>query len=70
MFPVLAQRMPEFQEPHVEEHEKIHGGLHRYEAYLRGVREEPGTYDPDKLREVMASFSNVLFYHLDGVLSS
>jgi hypothetical protein len=66
MFPVLAKRMPEFRDPHVEEHKQIHGGLHRYQAYIQGVRDEPSTYSPAKFREVMASFSNVLFYHLDG----
>lgn len=52
IFPVLAQRMPEFQDAHVEEHFKIHAGMDRYTAYIRSVREEPSTYSPQKFREV------------------
>lgn len=62
--------MPEFQDEHVEEHKKIHEGMHRYEMYIKGVRAEPSTYSPAKFREVMASWSNVLFYHLDGKFTS
>lgn len=62
--------MPEFQDEHVEEHKKIHEGMHRYEQYIKAVRAEPSTYSPAKFREVMASWSNVLFYHLDGTSQS
>ena len=66
IFPLLAQRMPEFKVEHIAEHNFMHAQLDRYAAYLDGVMAEPSKYNPDDLRRIMAELGPILFYHLDA----
>ncbi|KDE07590.1 hypothetical protein MVLG_02056 [Microbotryum lychnidis-dioicae p1A1 Lamole] len=66
IFPVLAKKMPEFREEHLEEHEQIHAGMDRYQDYIRAARATPTAFSPEKLREIMGLMGPILFYHLDA----
>ncbi|KAL7010246.1 hypothetical protein EMMF5_000266 [Cystobasidiomycetes sp. EMM_F5] len=68
VFPMLATRMPEFKKgtgDHIKQHEIIHDGLVRYNAYLNSCASAPSKYQPEELRSIMSSFEKVLFSHLD-----
>ncbi|KAH8916076.1 hypothetical protein BT69DRAFT_1355996 [Atractiella rhizophila] len=70
VFPVLAERMPEFRDEHPQSHRAIHDGLDRYEAYLDKCRKDPSKLDPAELKALMESFEQVLFKHLDEEVQS
>ncbi|ODN92787.1 hypothetical protein L198_05582 [Cryptococcus wingfieldii CBS 7118] len=71
IFPILAKKMPQFQAgkresgEHLHSHKLIHDGLDRYDAFLAAAQANPKSYDGVKLREVLDSFKEVLFRHLD-----
>jgi len=72
IFPVLAERMPQFAKTgdHLKEHEEIHKGLDEYVAYIRKCRKDPKQWSADKMRTIMDSFRGVLFKHLDHEVKS
>jgi len=67
IFPNLAKKMPNFaeDEKHRQSHAAIHEGLDRLAALTKGVREDPTSYSPEKIRECLDSFRDVLMRHLD-----
>jgi len=67
IFPDLAKRMPEFaeNEKHLQSHAAIHHGLEELGKLTREYRAEPSTYNPEKIRECLDSFRDVLMRHLD-----
>lgn len=70
IYPILAQRMPEFQPKSnmITQHRQIHDGLDKLEAYLIAVRKgetELRLSGDGSLKEVMDSFGEVLWTHLD-----
>jgi hemerythrin-like domain-containing protein len=66
-FPPLAARMPAFaQNDHlISQHERIHEGLVRLEAYLDECRSGLRELRLPELKDVMDSFGEVLWAHLD-----
>jgi hypothetical protein len=70
IFPVLAQRMPQFARDHLKEHEEIHKGLDEYVAYIKKCSQDGAEWDGDKMRSIMDSFREVLFRHLDHEVES
>jgi len=67
IFPELAERMDAFK-PHdhlVSQHEQIHEGLEKFEAYLDACRTGEKELRLPELKEVMDSFGTVLWTHLD-----
>ncbi|ORY87458.1 hypothetical protein BCR35DRAFT_289530 [Leucosporidium creatinivorum] len=70
IFPVLAQRMPEFNHKssavHLEEHKAIHEGMDRYSAYLSKCKSSPSSFDAEEFRKILQSWGPILFYHLDA----
>ena len=72
IFPVLAERMPQFakQGDHLEEHKEIHKGLDEYVAYIKKCRKDRKEWDGAKMREIMDSFRDILFKHLDHEVES
>ncbi|WVQ89738.1 hypothetical protein IAS59_003501 [Cryptococcus gattii] len=50
---------------HLVAHQKIHDGLDRYDRFLSDSLDDPSVYSGQKLREIMDSFREVLFTHLD-----
>ena len=67
VFPELAERMPAFA-PHdhlISQHERIHEGLEKLEAYLVGCRSGDRELRMPELKEIMDSFGEVLWAHLD-----
>ncbi|KAK4684684.1 hypothetical protein P7C73_g5484, partial [Tremellales sp. Uapishka_1] len=71
IFPKLAKRMPQFkagareQGEHLKSHKAIHDGLDKYEAFLSASKQNPSSYNPTTLREIMDSFREVLYRHLE-----
>lgn len=67
LFPILAKRMPAFaqDEQHRTSHEGIHEGLMRLATLTRSFREEPSSYSPEKMRECLDSFRDILMRHMD-----
>ncbi|KAK0486009.1 hypothetical protein IW261DRAFT_1453251 [Armillaria novae-zelandiae] len=63
IFPVLAQRMPEFSDTaddgHIKSHQSIHDGLED----LSNLNQVP--YSPTGMKTCLDSFRGVLFSHLD-----
>ena len=59
--------MPHFAKEgdHLKEHEGIHKGLDEFLAYVRKCTRDRNQWDADKLKEIMDSFRDVLFKHLD-----
>ncbi|GAA6001126.1 hypothetical protein JCM10207_007424 [Rhodosporidiobolus poonsookiae] len=70
MFPFLAKRMPQFAEPHQEEHDAIHAGLQQLEVLISKYRASPTSYSSTEFRTSLASWGPVLFYHLDAEVQS
>ncbi|GAA6060978.1 hypothetical protein JCM10212_006560 [Sporobolomyces blumeae] len=66
IFPVLAQRMPQFRIEHQEEHDAIHDGMSKLESLISRVTSDPSTYSPKEFQENLASWGPLLFYHLDA----
>jgi len=67
IFPELAKKMPSFaeNEQHRNSHKGIHDGLDRLSALTHEFRENPTTYTPERMRECLDSFKDVLMHHLD-----
>jgi hemerythrin-like domain-containing protein len=67
VFPMLARKMPEFekQEHLLEQHKEIHKGLDLFQEYLEQCRGGERELRRDELKEIMDSFSKVLWAHLD-----
>jgi Hemerythrin HHE cation binding domain len=72
IFPILRERMPHFapQGDHLKEHEEIHRGLDEYVAYIRKCRNDSKEWDGEKMKEIMDSFREILFKHLDHEVES
>jgi len=66
IFPVLAQRMPEFREDekHRISHKQIHDGLDVVNLLVAKWKDDPSTYKPDELRAALDSFREPLYRHL------
>ncbi|KIX04341.1 uncharacterized protein Z518_05209 [Rhinocladiella mackenziei CBS 650.93] len=67
VFPDLAERMPAFA-PHdhlITQHEQIHEGIEKLEAYLDACRSGERELRMPELKEIMDSFGEVLWAHLD-----
>ncbi|WOO82507.1 uncharacterized protein LOC62_04G005992 [Vanrija pseudolonga] len=71
IFPLLAKRMPQFRDSgksmgaHIIAHRKIHEGLDKYNNYIAEVKANPKIYDPEKIRDIMDTFADTLFKHLE-----
>ncbi|KIW60560.1 hypothetical protein PV05_00767 [Exophiala xenobiotica] len=67
VFPELAERMPLFRENDhlIAQHELIHEGLVKMENYLDACRTGERELRLPELKEVMDSFGEVLWTHLD-----
>ncbi|KAL6302105.1 hypothetical protein BKA93DRAFT_827748 [Sparassis latifolia] len=67
LFPVLAKRMPAFEENdvHVRSHEAIHEGLDKLGALIRKYSSEPSLYSPQEIMACLDGWKEVLFCHLD-----
>ncbi|AFR95725.2 hypothetical protein C343_03830 [Cryptococcus neoformans C23] len=71
IFPILSKKMPQFAAgkresgEHLVAHKKIHDGLDKYDHFLSSSIDDPSVYNGEKLREIMDSFREVLFTHLD-----
>jgi len=72
IFPILAERMPQFARngDHLKEHEEIHHGLDEYVAYIKKCRKDNKEWDGEKMKSIMDSFRGVLFKHLDHEVES
>jgi hypothetical protein len=64
--------MPQFAKSgdHLKEHEQIHKGLDEYVDYIRKCRKDRKEWDGDKMKEIMDSFRDILFKHLDHEVES
>ena len=67
IFPELATRMPIFapQDHLIRQHEQIHEGLEKFEAYLKQCLYGEKEVRMEELKEIMDSFGEVLWTHLD-----
>ncbi|KAK1961613.1 hypothetical protein LY78DRAFT_661979 [Colletotrichum sublineola] len=68
VFPMLAERMPEFRGGRAEllrQHKEIHKGLDAFEDYLRRCRDRETELELNVLREKMDGWGGVLWAHLD-----
>ncbi|KAK2007606.1 hypothetical protein LZ32DRAFT_610143 [Colletotrichum eremochloae] len=68
VFPMLAERMPEFRGGRAEllrQHKEIHKGLDAFEDYLRRCRDRETELELSVLREKMDGWGGVLWAHLD-----
>ncbi|KAK4935858.1 hypothetical protein LTR10_023170 [Elasticomyces elasticus] len=67
VFPELAERMPAFGEHDhlITQHEAIHEGLVKLEEYLDACRSGERELRMPELKEVMDTFGEVLWSHLD-----
>ncbi|KLT40565.1 hypothetical protein CC85DRAFT_277466 [Cutaneotrichosporon oleaginosum] len=67
IFPLLAHKHPAFREgaEHKADHAAIHDGLERYQQFLRASMMDESKYSPEKMREILDSFREPLFRHLD-----
>jgi hemerythrin-like domain-containing protein len=66
LFPMLAQRVPEFKKGavHNKSHQIIHEALVEFEELLNGFKNQPETYSADQVRTVLDSFREPLMKHL------
>ncbi|KIW86169.1 hypothetical protein Z517_01564 [Fonsecaea pedrosoi CBS 271.37] len=67
VFPELAERMPAFgaHDHLITQHEQIHEGLDKLEEYLDACRSGEKELRLSELKEIMDSFGDVLWAHLD-----
>ncbi|TFY65352.1 hypothetical protein EVJ58_g2029 [Rhodofomes roseus] len=70
IFPVLAERMPEFRddEVHLKAHHGIHEGQYLLNIHLitgNKWNKDPTTFSPTEMRACLDSWREVLFVHLD-----
>ena len=67
IFPELAERMDIFKpQAHlIEQHEQIHEGLEKFEAFLGACQYGERELRMEEMKEIMDSFGKVLWDHLD-----
>lgn len=69
IFPVLATRMDVFKAGSdsgpLDDHKKIHVGMDRLEAYLRQCQSGERSLRREEVKDILDSFSEVLWSHLD-----
>ncbi|KAJ5096443.1 hypothetical protein NUU61_005799 [Penicillium alfredii] len=67
IFPVLAKKMPEFRKglDLLRQHEQIHAGLEKLEAYLESCRSGEQDLRREEVKRLMDGFGEVLWAHLD-----
>ena len=67
-FPVLARRMPGFQDDGFakEQHRQMHAGLDKLTPYLEDCKRGARDLRRDEVRDIMDSFKDVLWTHLDA----
>ncbi|EDR08837.1 uncharacterized protein LACBIDRAFT_249253, partial [Laccaria bicolor S238N-H82] len=74
LFPILAQKMPQFAKDkdgaHLSSHKGIHDGLEKLSSLLAKWRKSPSTYSPSEMRNCLDGFREVLFRHLDEEVSN
>jgi hemerythrin-like domain-containing protein len=66
-FPHLGRKMPIFRNTQLmkEQHKEIHAGLERFQAYLEKCRDGEREYRAPELKDIMDSYGDVLWTHLD-----
>lgn len=66
LFPILAQKMPQFAKDkdgaHISSHKGIHDGLKELSSLLAKWRKSPSTYSPSEMRSCLDGFREVLFH--------
>lgn len=67
LFPKLAKKMPGFGkgEDLLKQHQAIHAGMDKLEAYLAGCQRGETDFSLVKVKKLMDSFGAVLWAHLD-----
>lgn len=65
VFPMLAQKMPEFRGDLQAQHQEIHAGMDKMEAYLLRCEREEDEFQLSKLKEIMETWGTILWTHLD-----
>jgi len=65
IFPILAERMPQFKAEHLESHKGIHDGIARLAVLLSKYRSKPASYSSTEMKECLDSWREVLYRHLD-----
>jgi hemerythrin-like domain-containing protein len=67
VFPELAERMPIFREQDhlISQHAQIHVGIEKLEEYLGACQSGERELRLPELKEIMDSFGEVLWSHLD-----
>jgi len=70
IFPVLAQKMPEFKAGKnaaelLRQHKEIHKGMDVFQAYLRSCKTGQEDFELSTLKTKMDSWGEVLWTHLD-----
>eukprot|EP01112_Ceratiomyxa_fruticulosa_P012424 TRINITY_DN3439_c0_g1_i1.p1 TRINITY_DN3439_c0_g1~~TRINITY_DN3439_c0_g1_i1.p1 ORF type:complete len:167 (-),score=30.02 TRINITY_DN3439_c0_g1_i1:249-749(-) len=68
LFPLLAKKMPAFAKDRPDEHAAIFAKVQHYDDYLKECKRNEGLYDPKKLREIMDTFKDILFHHMNAEL--
>ena len=67
IFPVLAKKMPAFKKELelLSQHKEIHNGLDKFEDYMKKCRSGEKELRLGEVKEVMDTFGEVLWQHLD-----
>lgn len=70
IFPILARKMPEFQTGKnaaelLRQHAEMHEGMMNMGAYLEKCRSGETELELRRLKEIMDTFKDVLWTHLD-----
>jgi glutamate-1-semialdehyde aminotransferase len=67
LYPILAKRMPAFQEDLelLSQHKEIHAGLTRLSSLLNGYKYGQNPLSLGEVKECMDGFGEVLWKHLD-----
>lgn len=68
IFPELAERMPMFKENEFlkKQHEEIHEGIEKTQAYLEACQYGERELRMSELKDIMDSYGKVLWEHLDA----
>jgi len=64
-FPLLAERMPAFKDPLVNQHAEIHTGLDQLERYLKECKNGEREMRLPEMKVIMDTFGEILWTHLD-----
>ena len=67
IFPLLARKMPAFQNQHelLTQHKRIHEGIDKVEDYVDKCKTGEKELRMEEFKEIMDSFGTVLWQHLD-----